>query len=96
MRWFVSLNISVNHIRNGRPIESRILSCTIFKLFDLEIWVRGHSRFENFDTVFFSPSIVTQSCIISEISKILVDFSTPLHSTSLLGGADVCAKSILV
>jgi len=39
------------------------LSCTVFKLFDLEIWLRGHSKslklvpFENWSAVSYSPSI---------------------------------------
>jgi len=49
--------------------------CTIFELFNLEIWVRAHSRsfklvlFESLDGVSYSFSIVTMalSCISSEI-----------------------------
>ena len=43
------------------------LSCTVFELFDVEIWVRGHSRsfklvpFERLGAVSCSSSIVTMA-----------------------------------
>ena len=80
------------------------LSATVFELFDvkrhydLEIWVRGHSRsfklepFESIGAVSYSPSIVTMavSCIVCEIKRDIgrksLFFHTPLHSTPSLGG----------
>jgi len=62
-------------------IVNIVLSCTIFELFDvelyrdLEIWVRDQARslklvpFKSLGTVSYSPSIVTMeiSCIVCEI-----------------------------
>jgi len=59
-----------------------VLSCAVFESFDVEyrdlkIWVRGHSRsfnfklvpFESLGPVFYSPSIMALSCLISEIKR---------------------------
>jgi len=46
-------------LKSGASIA---LSCTVFELFDVEIWVRGHSRsfklvpFESLGAVFHLPS----------------------------------------
>jgi len=53
------------------------LSSTVFELFDLEIWVKGHSRsfkllpLESIGAVSYSPSIVTiaLSCIYFKIKR---------------------------
>jgi len=48
-------------------VVSTALCCTVFELFDLNIWVRGHSRssklvpFESLDRVSYLSSIVTMA-----------------------------------
>ena len=73
------------------------LSCTVFELFDLEIWVRCHSwsfklvPSESLGAVFYSYFIVTMalSCIILEIKhdigRKFLFFHTPLHSAPVRG-----------
>ena len=103
--WNWGRSIDHNTTFYWSAVVSIALSGTVFELFDveyyrdLEIWIRGHSRFfkivpfESLGAVSYSPSTVAMalSCISSEIKPDIGRkswfYHTPLHSVSPLRGS---------